>query len=51
MDTFHNLGNFQKKFMLEFYNKSNYKVKLNKSERKEIWDDFKSNRDIKKIIH
>jgi len=37
--------------MLEFYNKSNYKVKLNKSERKEIWDDFKSNRDIKKFIH
>lgn len=51
MDTFHNLGIFQKKFLKEFYTKSNYKIKLNKTERKEIWDDFKKNRNVEKFFY
>jgi hypothetical protein len=45
------LNNLQKKIMREFYNKPNLRISLNKLERKKIWDDFVSNRNIKNISY
>ena len=45
------LTSIQKKIMRFFYEKPNVRISLNKSERKEIWDDFVSNRNIENISH
>ncbi len=45
------LNEVQKKILKEFYQVSDVKVPLNKSERRKIWDDFVTSRDINNISH
>ena len=45
------LSEAQRKILTEFYCVPDVSVSLNKSERKKIWDDFVTNRDIKNISH
>ena len=45
------LTDLQKKLMKYFYETPQLKISLNKVERKNIWDDFVKNRDIKNISH
>ena len=37
--------------MRSFYEKPNVRISLNKSERKKIWNDFVSTRNIERISH
>ena len=45
------LTEIQKKLMRIFYEKPSVRISLNKSERKKIWEDFVSNRNIDSISH
>lgn len=45
------LSRIQKLILRDFYSSSNQKIAVKKSERKEIWDDFVKNRNIKKYSH
>jgi hypothetical protein len=45
------LNDLQQKIMRNFYSRPNIRISLNKIERKEIWDNFVSNRDIQNISH
>ena len=45
------LTNLQKKLMKYFYETPQLRISLNKAERKNIWDDFKKNRDLENFSH
>lgn len=45
------LSKVQKLILKDFYSSTDQKIAVIKSERKEIWDDFVKNRDIKKYSH
>ncbi len=45
------LSELQKKLLRYFYETPQLRISLNKAERKEIWDDFVKNRNIKNISH
>jgi hypothetical protein len=45
------LTDLQKKLMRYFYETPALRISLNRAERKNIWDDFVKNRDIKNISH
>ena len=43
------LSSVQKKLLLDFYSRPSSKVAFNTAERKKIWNDFKSHRDLEKF--